>query len=53
MATGLERIAEIVAKHPTGKLQTLVHYINETTLKEKHKESPANRATGIDSQDIC
>lgn len=49
MATGLERIAEIVAKHPTGKLQTLVHYINETTLKEKHHELPADKATGIDS----
>lgn len=48
MATGLERIAEIVAKHPKEKLQTLIHYISEDTLKDKHQQMQKNKAPGID-----
>ncbi len=49
MSTKLERIAEIVAKYPNQRLQTLIHHINEDTLKEKHKQMPSNKAPGIDS----
>jgi len=49
MATKLERIAEIVAKHPKQKLQTLIHYLNEDTLKDKHNQMQTNKAPGIDN----
>ena len=48
MSTKLERIAEIAAKYPNQRLQTLIHHINEDTLKEKHKQMPSNKAPGID-----
>lgn len=49
MATKLERITEIVAKHPKQKLQTLIHYLNEDTLKDKHNQMQTNKAPGIDN----
>ncbi|KHO60926.1 hypothetical protein THYS13_24890 [Thermoanaerobacter sp. YS13] len=48
METELTRIAEVVAKHPRDKLQTLVHFINEETLKQQHKKMTGNKAPGID-----
>jgi len=46
--TGLERIRQLVAEHPERKLQTLMHLINETTLKEVHRRQGTNKATGVD-----
>lgn len=48
MLTGLERIQQLVEEHPKRKLQTVVHLINETTLKEVHKRQKTGKATGID-----
>ncbi|WP_172856535.1 hypothetical protein [Thermoanaerobacterium sp. RBIITD] len=48
MKTELTRIAEVVAKHPNDKLQTLVYYINEEKLKEKQIDIGARKVPGID-----
>jgi len=46
--TELKRIAEIIARHPDDKLQTLVHLINKETLKYCHQTMDKNKASGID-----
>lgn len=50
MATGLERIAELVRTKPKEKLQTLVHLINSENLKESHKRLDGNKAVGVDNK---
>ena len=48
MLTGMSRILQLVDQYPNRKLQTLMHLINETTLKEVHKKQETNKASGID-----
>jgi group II intron reverse transcriptase/maturase len=48
MLTGMDRIIQLVDKHPDEPLQTLMHYINKTTLKEVHKRQETNKASGVD-----
>lgn len=48
MLTELERIKQLVEKYPKRKLQTLMHLVNETTLKEVHKAQEKGKATGVD-----
>jgi group II intron reverse transcriptase/maturase len=48
MLTGVDRILHLVDEYPDRKLQTLVHLINKTTLKEVHKRQEKNKASGID-----
>lgn len=48
METVFARIAEVVERHPEGKLQTLVHAINQETLIEQHKRMLGSKATGVD-----
>jgi len=48
MATRFEKIAELVRKHPAGKLSTLVHHINVTTLEESYRKLSRNKAAGVD-----
>jgi group II intron reverse transcriptase/maturase len=48
MLTGMDRILHLVDKHPDESLQTLMHYINKTTLKEVHKRQETNKASGVD-----
>ena len=50
MLTGLSRIKELVETNPNRKLQTLIHVINEETLKEAHKKQKARKASGIDNE---
>jgi len=48
MLTGMDRILHLVEEHPNRKLQTLMHLVNKTTLKEVHKRQETNKASGID-----
>ena len=48
MLTGVDRITQLVEQHPDRKLQTLMHLINKTTLKEVHKKQETGKAGGID-----
>ena len=48
MLTGMERIKQLVEENPERKLQTLMHLVNETTLKEVHKKQEKDKASGID-----
>jgi len=48
MLTGMDRILQLVDEYPERKLQTLMHLINKTTLKEVHKKQEASKASGID-----
>jgi RNA-directed DNA polymerase len=48
MTTGIARIAELVSQKPEYKLQTLIHLVNEETLRESHRQMAGNKATGID-----
>ena len=48
MLTGMDRITQLVAQHPERRLQTLMHLINKTTLKEVHKKQETGKAGGID-----
>jgi group II intron reverse transcriptase/maturase len=48
MLTGMDRISQLVELNPDRKLQTLIHLINKTTLKEVHKEQETGKASGID-----
>jgi len=48
MLTGIDRIKQLVEQYPERKMQTLIHLINETTLKEVHKQQEKNKASGID-----
>jgi len=48
MLTGMERILQLVEENPERKLQTLMHLINKTTLKEVHQKQETGKATGVD-----
>ena len=50
MLTGMDRILHLVDKHPNEPLQTLMHYINKTTLKEVHKRQENNKSSGVDKE---
>jgi group II intron reverse transcriptase/maturase len=48
MLTGMDRILHLVDQYPNRKLQTLMHLVNKTTLKEVHKKQETGKASGID-----
>jgi len=48
MLTGMDRILHLVEEYPDRKLQTLMHLVNKTTLKEVHKKQETGKASGID-----
>jgi len=48
MLTGMDRILHLIDQYPNRKLQTLMHLVNKTTLKEVHKKQDKNKASGID-----
>lgn len=47
METKLAKIAELAKSQPTMKFTSLVHYLNEDSLKQCHHELPNNKATGV------
>jgi len=48
MLTGMDRILQLVDEHPDRKLQTLMHLVNKTTLKEVHRKQETGKASGVD-----
>jgi RNA-directed DNA polymerase len=48
METQLTRIAEVAKKCPKERFTSLAHLINETTLRDCHREMEARKAPGID-----
>jgi len=48
MLTGMERIMQLVDEQPDRRLQTLMHLINKTTLKEVHQKQVTGKASGVD-----
>jgi group II intron reverse transcriptase/maturase len=50
MLTGMDRIKQLVAEQPERTLQTLMHLVNPTTLKEVHREQEKGKANGIDGE---
>jgi retron-type reverse transcriptase len=48
MLTGMERIMQLVDEQPNRKLQTLMHLVNKTTLKEAHQKQETGKAAGVD-----
>ena len=46
MGNGYEGIAKQITNH--AKAQTIMHYVNQTTLTEEHKAQKSGKATGID-----
>jgi group II intron reverse transcriptase/maturase len=48
MATGLERISQLVKEHPDRKLQTIMHLVNPETLQDVHNRQDKNKAYGVD-----
>lgn len=49
MATKLTRIAELAKQRPRVKLQTLIHAIDEESLKAAHNDLSADKAVGTDA----
>lgn len=49
METKLTRIAELAKRRPRVKLQTLIHAIDEESLKASHMVLAADKATGVDA----
>jgi len=49
MLTGMDRILQLVEQYPDRKLQTLMHLVNKTTLKEVHARQEVNKASGVDN----
>jgi RNA-directed DNA polymerase len=49
LETKLTRIAELAKRRPRVKLQTLIHALDEKSLKAAHSGLAADRATGIDA----
>lgn len=49
MATKLTRIAELAKQRPRVKLQTLIHAIDEESLKAAHNALCTNKAVGVDA----
>jgi RNA-directed DNA polymerase len=47
METKLIRIAELAKSQPKMKFTSLVHLLNEETLKQCHHELPNKKAPGI------
>jgi RNA-directed DNA polymerase len=47
METKLEKIAELAKSQPSIKFTSLVHHLNEDSLKQCHHELPNNKATGV------
>jgi len=47
METKLAKIAEVAKSQPRIKFTSLVHLINEDSLKQCHHELPNNKATGV------
>lgn len=47
METKLTRIAELAKSRPKMKFTSLVHLLNEESLKQCHYELPNKKATGI------
>jgi len=50
LLTGLERIKQLAQSAPGRKLQTLMHNINEETLRWKHKRQKTGKAAGVDRE---
>ena len=48
MLTGMERIKQLVKEQPDRKLQTLMHLVNETTIKEIHRRQEKGKSPGVD-----
>jgi len=48
MEIEMERIRETSLKHLDGKMQTLMHYVNLSNLKEAHWSQQKNKAVGED-----
>ncbi len=48
LGTKLTRIAEIAKQRPKVKLQTLIHAIDEESLKAAHQSLGADKALGVD-----
>ena len=48
METKLERIAEIARTRPNERFTSLIHLINEESIKASHKEMRTGKATGVD-----
>ena len=49
LETKLTRIAELAKRRPRVKLQTLIHAIDEESLKASHMVLAADKATGVDA----
>jgi retron-type reverse transcriptase len=49
MATGLERIGELLRTHPERRLDTLMHLVNRESLEQAHKDQSIGKAVGVDS----
>ena len=49
MGTKLTRIAELAKQKPRVKLQTLIHAIDEESLKASHNALAADKAVGVDA----
>lgn len=49
METKLERIAKAAEMRPEEKFTSLIHLINEESIKECHKEMLKNKAAGVDN----
>lgn len=48
MSTKLERIAKIAKERPNERFTSLVHLINEESLRQAHHQMKARKATGLD-----
>jgi group II intron reverse transcriptase/maturase len=48
MITGLERISQLATEHPDRKMQTIMHLVNERTLREVHLRQDGHKAYGVD-----
>lgn len=49
MRTKLTRIAELAKQRPKIKLQTLIHAMDEESLKAAHRALSADKAVGVDA----
>jgi len=50
LSTGLERIRQLAQEKPERKLQTLMHHVNEETLKAAHQAQKTGKAAGVDHE---
>jgi len=49
MITGLERISQLADEHPDRRMQTIMHLVNERTLREVHLRQDGHKAVGVDN----